>query len=517
MPRFPQPPQFSATLFVLVSFACALVWASAKDPFQRISFSLSIASGRTLEGIAVLAKPLSERPVIIYLHDASEDLVKSRAQLRQLAELDLAAVGIEYNKTNQMEFDNEFARLLEYVGRQHWAQSNRVAWLGYGLGAQRALNYMAAHPQAKPQLLVWLAGGSASERDELRKSVSAIKTTDCQFLFAHGREDEVFPMRDCEELATTLRAQKNQVELSILDELQHQFGQNRDVVYRAVAERIAGHFGQPDQRAARAERTHEYLWLSVAAMAAWFCWWAGHQITIWCIPKGMHFPMQAKVFYVLVASVAAMALAQTILHLALPRLAVTPKTIVTAEKMIVKPEWRDDFAFLASDPGWKGKPVWQLLQHVELAGLQRRQFYAELNDALYREYVLSSRIGAEGPQEWGWRRQLWESFYPRVRKEDDPMQAARTVARYLRERVGVAPSSSTKTGVESAWVTGVTDSAVFEETHVAALRSVGIGARLGSEGLPEIWHEGQWRLAPQPLLKTGFTATAVSTETVPTK
>lgn len=503
MPRFFKPTKFLVTLFLLASFICALAWAAAKDPFQRIRFSLTGAGGETIEGLAVIAKPRAKRPVVIYLHDASENLQRSGLRLRQLAELGLAAVAIEYNRTNEPAFDAEFTRVLEYACHQSWARSNTIAWFGYGLGAQRALSYLAGHPQSSPQLLVWLAGGSSTGKAELLKQSAQIKAAQCRFLLVHGRNDEVFSARECEELASILRTQGNEVELNFLDGLPRQFGQERDVIHRAIAERIAAEFGVAAEYSPRAPITW-YLWLAVIAMAGWLLWVVGQKTSAWCFPSGARLSAPAKWFYVFVTIVALVALAQTALHLVLPRLAVSPTTIKTARAFLVRPEWRDDFDYLAADADWQSKPLRQLLQHVELAGLQRKQFYADLDYALYREFVLSPRIGVHGPQEWGWRRKLWESFYPRVRKGDDPMQAAQTVARYLRERIGTGPAISTKAGVEAAWETGSTDSAGFTELHVAALRSVGIAARLSAEGEVELWSGGQWLPAPQPLLKTGF-------------
>ena len=47
--------------------------------------------------------------------------------LRRLAELGLAAVSLEYDRTNQSGFDAEFGELLRYVYRQSWVDTNRVA------------------------------------------------------------------------------------------------------------------------------------------------------------------------------------------------------------------------------------------------------------------------------------------------------------------------------------------------------------------------------------------------------
>ena len=78
--------------------------------------------------------------------------------------------------------------------------------------------------------------------------------------------------------------------------------------------------------------------------------------------------------------------------------------------------------------------------------------------------------------------------------------AARIVARCLRQRVGISPNYPHRVGVETIWTQGMTDEAGFEWVYVAALRSVGIAARLGDRRQTEILAEGKWQLAPRPLV-----------------
>jgi len=85
------PLRRPVTAVLVVGFLCALVWAKAKDPFVRERFSVRIGAGERTKAVAVLAKPVSRRPVVIYLQDAGADLEGSGLRLRQLAELGVAA------------------------------------------------------------------------------------------------------------------------------------------------------------------------------------------------------------------------------------------------------------------------------------------------------------------------------------------------------------------------------------------------------------------------------------------
>ena len=127
---------------IVFCFVLALGWAKHRDPFRRVEFSLATPGGGKSKAIAVLPKPDATFPVVVYVHGSGEHLLSIGNSLRQVAELGLAAVGIEYNQTNQAAFNEEFAALQAFLQRQPWAQSNAVAWVGMSLGAQRTLHFI---------------------------------------------------------------------------------------------------------------------------------------------------------------------------------------------------------------------------------------------------------------------------------------------------------------------------------------------------------------------------------------
>lgn len=99
------------------------------------------------------------------------------------------------------------------------------------------------------------------------------------------------------------------------------------------------------------------------------------------------------------------------------------------------------------------------------------------------------------------------AFYPRVRKEQDPIAAATTTVRFLRERVTIDPASCDKVGPETVWSLGRGDQQGFNRVYVAALRSIGLPSRLNSAGEVEIWAGEDWKPAPQPLIGAVVSAT----------
>jgi hypothetical protein len=149
---------------------------------------------------------------------------------------------------------------------------------------------------------------------------------------------------------------------------------------------------------------------------------------------------------------------------------------------------------------WRGRPLKPLLEHVELAHYNRELVNWKVDEQVYRQFVLSPGISADADGAMNWRRPLWENFYPRIRRESDPEAAAEVVARFLRERVSVVPGEGLPSTVAAVWERQVTNERGFEAAYVAALRSVGVPARLG-KGRAEYRSGAAWHPAPRPLVE----------------
>ena len=121
---------------------------------------------------------------------------------------------------------------------------------------------------------------------------------------------------------------------------------------------------------------------------------------------------------------------------------------------------------------------------------------------MYRQYVLSCIITGSDV-ELGWRRNLWENFYPRIRQQNTTHEAAKVVVQFLRQRVTIAPDAVAKPGVETMWNSQIVNRADFEILYVATLRSVGVPARLNSSSKKaEFWNGRNWETAPQLTMTT---------------
>jgi len=162
--------------------------------------------------------------------------------------LGTAAVDIEYDQTNQAAFDEQFLALHNYLQQQPWAENNATAWVGASLGAQRTLNFSLNHPETRPQLMVRLSGGWVPELDRFTNQPGTLPIH-CPFLLVQGENDEVFPVADAKRLANLLHTAVIPEELHILPGLSHDFGFDRGVAIRAMAEYCQAHLPLTDYTA----------------------------------------------------------------------------------------------------------------------------------------------------------------------------------------------------------------------------------------------------------------------------
>lgn len=498
---FRTSPIASPVVLITVIFGSALLWAKTTDPFVRTWFKTN-NNGESVSGVIITAKPVSARPVVIYLDEVRTGKTEVGLRLRQLAELGLTAVSFAYNPTNQNVFDQQLGNVLAFVSKLEWSQTNPIVWFGRGGGAQRLLEALPSFSTNPPQLVVSLEGGLPSSFQPTQSKT--------KYLLIHGQENAVFSAQAVASLATNLQQPGVNADLSLLAGIGYQSGRDNDTVYRGIAEYIAASL----EITAFPTRTRWAIlsWLPALLLLLWWLGQQGATVFTWCFSNQPRISRRVKVYYCLAAGFAACALLQSAVHIGLPSLNASASVTGATQKMVVRPEHRSDFSYLAAALDWTDKPARQLIEHVELANLQRTFFYPDLDEESFRQYVLLPKVGEVGRFEWGWRRHLWEAFYPRVRKQNDPMEAAGIVVRFLRERVTVDTKWSRASGVETAWESGRTDDLGFDEIYVAALRSVGIAARLGLGGSVELWTGSLWSPAPQPLIRAGFPFTNLTDE-----
>jgi len=193
--------------------------------------------------------------------------------------------------------------------------------------------------------------------------------------------------------------------------------------------------------------------------------------------------------------VATLAIGQTVLHLGLPQLAVSQRTLALTRQWLVPTKEKLEFEFLAAKPVWSGRPLRGLLQHAHLANYNRGLVNWKVDDSVYQSFVLSPEIDPAFDGEMNWRRRLWEFFYPRVRKETSLAAATEVVMRQVRERVKLVAAEDAPKTIGEMWRQERADDRGLEALGVAALRSVGIPARLSASGTAEFRDDRGWKTA----------------------
>jgi acetyl esterase/lipase len=502
LPNSCQSVKFVSGVFLTLLFFGALFWAKEQDPFSRKWFTLKTADHNFVKCVAVFPKPLRQCPVIIYAHGSGGTLMNDGNDLRQMAELGFATVSLEYNQTNEAVFDSQFETLLHYLDRQKWADKNAIAWVGFSLGANRMLNFVLQHPAQQPQLLVQLSGAGT----ELSTTNSQLLTIlHCPALLIHSDKDEIFPVADTKRLASVLQTNGLPVELKIIPDVPHGMEPERGVVFRSIGEYCLTYLSSTNawqnyrsiaQRQSEAPPFWCFCLPTTAWITGWFVWWRCHRSAP---PEKVKLTRSEIALRWLAVILATWASLETAIHLATPYFSVSDKTLAIARKFLVPPKEQNDFEWLAAKPVWQNQKLKILLEHVELANYNRELINWQLDDKMYRDYVLSPEIklSTNDPQlstDLNWRRLLWEEFYPRIRHESSPEDAARIVVRHLRERVTIAASPNLSHDVPTIWRKQITDEIGFQIIYVAALRSTGVPARLDPNQHAEFWTGEKWQM-----------------------
>lgn len=501
-------PIWSIPILAFLVFFGAMLWANWHNPFVRKWFTLKTADHESFKCIAVLPKPMRQYPVVVYAHGWGGNITDDGTELREIAELGLAAVGLEYNQTNYVAFSRQFEALLNYLRRQKWVNKHAIAWAGLSLGANRMLHFAVQYPREQPQLLVQLSGAGIGQ---LAFDSQNLTNLFCPVLLVHGSQDETFPLADNQRLAEFLQSKGTPVKLKIIAGAPHGMRPYRGELFRAV-----GEYCLTDLSGKNAWRNYRSIaeWDAQAPPLWEFCvpaiaWAIGLLVWRWCHRassveklKSRRHGFALRWVAVVLASCALMV---TSIQLVTPQFLVNNRSLFIARRFLVPSNERADFKYLASQPMWRSQKLKVLLAQVELASYNRELVDWQLDEKIYKQYVLSPIINpstsdSQSSISLGWRRALWEEFYPRVRYEKSLEVAAQIVVRHLRARVTVTDFPKLPHDVPSIWQKQMTDKNGFEIVYVAALRSVGIPSQLDSHGYAQIFCGSKWRSAPRPTI-----------------
>jgi predicted esterase len=482
-----------SSLFLIVLFT-GLIWAKARSPFHREWMTLKAPNNERFASFVVRPKGSGPFPVVIFLHGANRSAYEDGDALQQFATLGMAAVGVEYDQTSQMNFNFQFARLLDELVKKSWVQSNAIAWVGHSLGAQRELSFLITYPKSQPAVLVRLAGGVVDEMDN-ESEYSNFKSNlqlNSHVWIAHGAKDTIFPLETANRVGNFLRRAGAKVRLSIFESKGHWFNQDQPLLVQQAASFCANVFGRTEIVPVNMRPSLWYYWLPAALWCGILM--HGSRLEKACVAT-MGTNSNCRLKFVTVG-VFGISLLISGLHLILPLCTVNTTSLRLARFWCVQPELRQDFDWLARQPEASNTRICELLNNLQLASLQRGQFTADLSGQQWREFVLSPWI-EPATHDVGWRRDLWESFYPLVRRETDVEHAAIQIARHLKLSIYLSNVGRGDETIIQCWRLGTVNASQRELLHTAVLRAVGIPARIGIDGRAQVFYSGCWKNAPQ--------------------
>jgi hypothetical protein len=488
-------------LSIASGFLTALIWASARDPFHRIDFVVRTGQGENVRCIAVLPKAGQRFPSVVCLHDKGETLDSSGNYLRPVAELGLAAVDFEYNQTNAGVFEDQFLAVLRRLSNRAWAKRDAMAWLGVGAGARHSFRFALKRTEYRPRLLIQIDAGWLDQLDAvenaLPREITAVPA-DCSAVLVNVQRGANGSLPNATALSLRLQRLGWPTEIIPVAALSEDPTLLTPLVVRRAAEQCAAAFGPVRPMRTNARPTLWQYWMP-------FC---GLQLVV--LPRTLatcstrrsskEKTVWHKRLCLLAWVVTALALSATALNLGLLMLRPGPVTEPLAARVMVSQGQENDFKWLTRNTSAPTPTVAALVDWVRLCDLQKRAYYQNLDHATYRNFVLSGFIATNCPTRLDWRRPLWEATCPRIKGLSDPTLAATLVAQFLRSRITVLPDLEGPAGVAAMWDMQITNVRGFERIYIAALRSIGIAARLSQTDKAEFWTGTCWREAPPPVL-----------------
>ena len=474
---------------------CALLgifgWARQADPFVRYDFTFQTPHFPPSHWFILSNRTTKVLPLLLYADGRPHNLLMNGLLMRKMAEAGLACLYTDNDPENAASMEEQYNFLLRRFGARQYGDVRKAVWIGRGKGAEVLLKLARKALGIHPAMLICVLQetGNIDINDELESK----RAIGCPIIIV-SKHESADALRKAKALVTSLRESGNQVDL-ITFEHADETRASDVLLFRQLAERSRDKLLRQNKSETGNPLQHEpttstwrFFWPSGSLLLAIFAvimWEKAHKI------GSVVFTRRLIACTVFICGVIAGLGGWTWIerHAQAGGIWLTSQnnSRLNNDEVLFAKKWN----LADAKPG-------QIRDYIALADYNRGLVNWELDPVNYELYVLSPCLRTNSNAELGWRQNFWSFFFPKIRSAASPDEAANFLVKYLRTEVEINSGPLETTRIQKIWDGRSASPEEFETLYVAALRSVGLGARLNLKGHAEILDNGKWQDAPRP-------------------
>lgn len=421
---------------------------------------------------------------MIYIHEISGEMIQDGATLRKLACAGFICVDAQIRQSDAKVLKQDLDGLAGMLEARKLLNGQGCAWMASGITPDFFIQLAALRQELRPDLLVCMA--DTNRHDIPIKSLSVVppKLDFPVFVLTNAYQDDSSQQ---EALRSWLQKGNNHVETlgfqqteDVPDTLPYwELAQKvRQILNSAGKVQAFGPLPRPE-----AHSISFFLWPAAGFFLLCVIVLSGRQMAH--LRKLLSAQKMAPNFVYLLGIALGCVLGNKIVKTHHSQL---PTRVLKSEEIL---SFSDKWNLADAE----GKEV---REYLELADYCRRLVNWDINEIEYQDYVLNPVLmaGTKTGLEWRWI--LWSGFYPKIRKTNSPLEAASVLAGELRTEIEIQNQARNDFNFTRIWRDRVASPEQFKILHVAALRAVGICARINAQGMVEIFQSTKWVPAPRP-------------------
>jgi hypothetical protein len=486
-------------LAVLMLVAAAFARSARTENTLSWSWlSLKTSRGEAVHALLSSPNPRTRRPIAVVVCDDSYTMLEMGRDLRRFADLDFVAIGIVCRSRNIAGFSQEFRTLTQYIAGKAWARNCPTVWVATGATSALLKQYYLIRIHDLHKHRVQDVNKETIELFSTQYRLSEMSVESLR-LFANRSENSGRP-----PLAVQLPPNGEIPTAALLSPDEkwdltkaHEFRMSilAEICHNTISQTSWRTIPKPSNPSCFG------VCLSTAVGIAVVFWLLAWSYRCQQRDSSSVGPRLIRWRAIVVAG-SGIILGAVIVGVGMQiTLASKPSgwNIAFVRKLLIRPSDLGYFDFVLGESKPVGLPLGSIVEEVHLGSRARKEtFGAAVGGHEFSCYILSDRLGAAFDGHLDWRGPLWRFFYPRVKTSNSTVDAASIVVLALRERIMVDPRIPESSDVGQLWKAKRTSLRDFDFIYVAALRSIGIAARVGKSGKAELLIGERWKLAPRP-------------------